>query len=86
MWGAPSEWTPVSKTCPGKGRIAQFHDVLVPWLAEMHKAAKDPTHVKAKAGEQWKALAARADVNPFDLYRANNPVTPVVPERSYLLP
>ncbi len=28
MWGAPSPWTPVAKTCPGKARIPQFPDVL----------------------------------------------------------
>jgi hypothetical protein len=32
MWGAPSAWTPVAKSCPGKDRIAQFHDIIVPWL------------------------------------------------------
>lgn len=33
MWGAPSAWTPVSKTCPGPDRIKQFNKVLVPWFA-----------------------------------------------------
>jgi len=28
MFGAPSPWTPVVKTCPGKARIAQFPDVV----------------------------------------------------------
>lgn len=28
MWGAPSHWTPVAKTCPGKIRIGQFPHVL----------------------------------------------------------
>lgn len=28
MWGAPSQWTPVAKTCPGKARIAQFPRLL----------------------------------------------------------
>lgn len=28
MWGAPSHWTPVAKTCPGKARIAQFDSIL----------------------------------------------------------
>lgn len=28
LFGAPSEWTPVSKTCPGRSRIGQFDEVL----------------------------------------------------------
>lgn len=32
QFGAPSHWTPVSKTCPGPDRIKQFNNVLVPWL------------------------------------------------------
>jgi hypothetical protein len=32
MWGAPSAWTPVAKSCPGPDRIQQFHDILVPWM------------------------------------------------------
>jgi flagellar capping protein FliD len=30
MWGAPSEWTPVSKTCPGVIRIRQFNQTVLP--------------------------------------------------------
>jgi hypothetical protein len=29
MWGAPSNWTPVAKSCPGRVRIAQFPKLLV---------------------------------------------------------
>lgn len=32
MWGAPGPWTPVAKDCPGKDRVRQFEQVLVPWL------------------------------------------------------
>lgn len=35
MWGAPSPWTPVAKSCPGKFRIVQFARWFVPWLAAM---------------------------------------------------
>lgn len=28
MWGAPSNWTPVAKSCPGKARIKQFPEIL----------------------------------------------------------
>jgi flagellar capping protein FliD len=30
MWGAPSQWTPVSKTCPGVIRIRQFNQTVLP--------------------------------------------------------
>lgn len=46
MWGAPSAWTPVAKTCPGAIRIGQFDTVLLPRLT--HDAgpppAADPHH------------------------------------------
>jgi len=32
MWGAPSPWTPVAKTCPGPVRIRQFYDVIAPGI------------------------------------------------------
>jgi len=34
MWGSPSPWTPVAKSCPGPDRIKQFHAVIEPWMAE----------------------------------------------------
>lgn len=33
MWGAPSRWTPVAKTCPGRVRVDQFNNLIVPRLA-----------------------------------------------------
>lgn len=32
MWGAPSEWTPHAKVCPGPDRVRQFENILVPWF------------------------------------------------------
>lgn len=32
LFGAPSHWTPVAKTCPGPERIKQFNALLVPWM------------------------------------------------------
>lgn len=40
MWGAPSDWTPVAKSCPGPNRIIQFNDEIVPWLKAMSKPPK----------------------------------------------
>jgi hypothetical protein len=42
LFGAPSAWTPVAKSCPGPDRIKQFRDVLVPWFAEASKPASEP--------------------------------------------
>lgn len=33
MWGAPSPWTPVVKSCPGAARVRQFDELLMPFLA-----------------------------------------------------
>jgi hypothetical protein len=35
LFGAPSKWTPVSKSCPGEQRKDQFFDVLVPWMKKV---------------------------------------------------
>lgn len=32
MFGAPGPWTPVSKDCPGRDRVKQFNNILVPWF------------------------------------------------------
>jgi len=37
MWGAPSHWTPVAKTCPGPDRVKQFEALLVPWMERQSK-------------------------------------------------
>jgi hypothetical protein len=41
LFGSPSPWTPVAKSCPGPVRIKQFNNVIVPWL----KTAADPKPV-----------------------------------------
>jgi endonuclease/exonuclease/phosphatase family metal-dependent hydrolase len=38
LFGAPSQWTPVAKSCPGPDRKVQFENVIVPWM----KAALKP--------------------------------------------
>lgn len=35
LFGSPSHWTPVAKSCPGPDRIRQFDEVLVPWMREL---------------------------------------------------
>lgn len=43
MWGSPSHWTPVAKTCPGPKRVQQFHTVIKPWLAAQAASGTKPT-------------------------------------------
>lgn len=32
LFGSPSHWTPVAKSCPGPDRIRQFNTIIRPWL------------------------------------------------------
>jgi hypothetical protein len=45
MWGAPSHWTPVAKTCPGPDRIKQFDAILVPWMAAATQVRRRIRHL-----------------------------------------
>lgn len=47
MWGSPSHWTPVAKSCPGPKRILQFRSVIVPWIESL--AAPPATKPSAPA-------------------------------------
>jgi hypothetical protein len=38
MFGAPGPWTPVAKTCPGAGRIAQLQNDVFPKLGIGHRS------------------------------------------------
>ncbi len=35
MWGSPSNWTPVAKSCPGPARIVQTRDRIIPAVASL---------------------------------------------------
>ena len=49
LFGAPSHWTPVAKSCPGPSRKVQFHGVLVPWMDGLKgKPMAAPLHPKPK--------------------------------------
>jgi hypothetical protein len=60
MWGAPSQWTPVSKSCPGPDRIRQFNNVLVPWMKT--NPAKPPTGGTTMAFDSTEINQIRAAV------------------------
>ena len=46
LFGAPSPWTPVAKSCPGPDRKTQFHDVLVPWMSEPQEDEVTPQDIE----------------------------------------
>lgn len=46
MFGAPSAWTPVAKSCPGAARVRQFRTVIVPWLASVRAGRPAPVRPK----------------------------------------
>lgn len=71
MWGAPSEWTPVAKSCPGPKRIEQFNEVFVPWMRQQGKPSggvvtvADPEDGDEYGGHYWSkrvALQLQADL------------------------
>lgn len=63
MWGSPSHWTPVAKTCPGPERVKQFKDVLVPWLLMPLTRGADVDHEI----QEVKASVAKAADKPARL-------------------
>lgn len=45
LFGAPSHWTPVAKTCPGPNRVKQFNEQLVPWMDRVSNPAPEPAPI-----------------------------------------
>ena len=45
MWGAPSQWTPVAKSCPGPKRKRQFDEVLLPRILAPQEDDMTPEQV-----------------------------------------
>lgn len=46
MWGAPSSWTPVAKTCPGRRRIEQFYSDILPEITKGVVKEEDEDEMK----------------------------------------
>jgi hypothetical protein len=59
LFGAPSHWTPVSKSCPGPDRKQQFHDVLAPWMANPTQEDDVTPEDLAKIEKAIEAVAER---------------------------
>lgn len=53
LFGAPSDWTPVAKSCPGPNRKVQFEEIIVPWLAEASKPPKR-TRLEIISANLWR--------------------------------
>ncbi|HEY1178468.1 MAG TPA: N-acetylmuramoyl-L-alanine amidase [Phytomonospora sp.] len=79
MWGAPSDWTPVSKTCPGPNRVIQYDQVLVPWFATAaHSFDKmDPaSYYLGVEGPHVRWLGERLVAHGFDKHGDDNGYQP----------
>lgn len=65
LFGSPSPWTPVAKSCPGPVRIKQFNEVLVPWLktAATPKPSTGGTMAIQDTPEYKGAYQANVDYN-----------------------
>jgi N-acetylmuramoyl-L-alanine amidase-like protein len=50
LFGAPSHWTPVAKSCPGRVRKAQWNDVLLPAFLRSKEADDMPLD---QTDKQW---------------------------------
>lgn len=48
LFGSPSEWTPVAKSCPGPNRIKQFYSTVVPRMQSGEEEAEMNTQEKAQ--------------------------------------
>lgn len=64
LFGSPSKWTPVAKSCPGPQRIQQFKDEIVPWLKGNEDPMLDPEvkkrFEKLEAGQEEILAVLRA--------------------------
>lgn len=54
MWGSPSQWTPVAKSCPGVRRIPQARDEIIPAVARM--GTGQPSEEDDMTPEQYQLL------------------------------
>ena len=81
MWGAPSAWTPVAKSCPGPDRKVQFSNDIVPW---MNGNPTDP-----RPPEDWIDMATKDDLiaaihESLHTFKAND-LDPERPKRNISL-
>lgn len=61
LFGAPSHWTPVAKSCPGPKRKVQFDRVLVPWMNSNPTTANPPEDDMPFTPDQIKDLVREAN-------------------------
>jgi endonuclease/exonuclease/phosphatase (EEP) superfamily protein YafD len=53
-FGAPSDWTPVAKSCPGPNRIVQYEQELLPWMATLGTAPKPKKQFSVITANLWR--------------------------------
>lgn len=63
LFGAPSAWTPVSKSCPGPDRKRQFEDVLVPWFKDSREKPEPKPEPKPTPKPEPKPAAKVVDLS-----------------------
>lgn len=79
MWGSPSDWTPVAKSCPGPARITQFENILTPWFATADEPASkmDPdSYYVGATGAHVKWLGTRLVAHGFNKHGDDNGYQP----------
>lgn len=63
QFGAPGAWTPVAKSCPGPGRIAQYENDIIPWTkVAMKPVSKTRNRVQKARAHLRKAKALIKEV------------------------
>lgn len=63
QFGAPGQWTPVAKSCPGPERIKQYATVLVPWMDEVSNPAPVAPPAPQTAVEKAREQVEKARLN-----------------------
>lgn len=72
QFGSPGAWTNVAKACPGPKRIAQFENVLVPWMRAKSRPVKKrvPSYPNIDAAIKATLAVTGNDPLKFEALRA----------------
>lgn len=76
LFGAPSEWTPVAKSCPGPNRKIQFEKDIVPWMRKERRPKPEPAKKKR----------VRLEIVSANLWRKNKHVAEDLEEIAKMRP
>lgn len=70
LFGAPSDWTPVAKTCPGPVRIRQIRDIVFPAILAGRNLEEEPVEVTSFNPDADKELREQARLGSQDTLRS----------------